>query len=570
MLPKFTIIYFYFHRSPVHIKTTAISEPLSDLMAHTGGPPSLALSWFASSGPLEHPTHGEGLLSYQTGIHSFSVGTGESIFCSSGLLDAIEDARAEVVFVTCYWARSTTLTQLSEALTKLSTRSLARIKQTSKPRNKVRVRILFSSLSLTQKLFHTNSPRGKTWPPKHWVRDLGLPDPSELEGLDLEVKSVFIKPFSVMHPKYVVIDRKKVWQMSANVSWESWLEGVIELSGAEVVKEFVDFFERTWNVSYAGQLHTVDHIIDSHADLDQINESLTRSEHSTSEPSLKRAANASQLLAHEIYSSPKRVCTVLLPSPQHANPRCRPFPCMHAAPPPRTPLNTFLLHLFTTANKSIYIQTPNLTSSIVLDHLIEALNRGVDVEVVVSRGMMVLEQLVTAGATTSMCVERLIERYRKICRNDVRRIDKRKPRSLSTFNAPGRVPLRDEESQNSSSPLTRREHAVIRPLERKIGRLRISYFKHSDERGRTVLNVQTVSQPVHNHLKLTIVDSYACVMGSGNMDRASWYTSQELGLAVLDAEFTAKIKQVVERVLQGRTMVTYESEAFSVEHEYPV
>lgn len=55
----------------------------------------------------------------------------------------------------------------------------------------MRVRICLSSLSLLQKLFHTSSPEGKTYPPEIWHSKLGLPGQHDLTGLDLEVKSIF-------------------------------------------------------------------------------------------------------------------------------------------------------------------------------------------------------------------------------------------------------------------------------------------------------------------------------------------------------------------------------------------
>jgi phosphatidylserine/phosphatidylglycerophosphate/cardiolipin synthase-like enzyme len=37
-------------------------------------------------------------------------------------------------------------------------------------------------------------------------------------------------------------------------------------------------------------------------------------------------------------------------------------------------------------------------------------------------------------------------------------------------------------------------------------------------------------EPAVSHLKMTLVDGRFLVLGSGNMDRASWFTSQELGM----------------------------------------
>lgn len=115
--------------------------------------------------------------------------------------------------VTCFWAASRTRDALRDSLLRLSDNSIKRGK-------KVTVRINFSSSSLLQKLFHTTSPKGKTYAPSTWQSQLGLPAQHDLAGLDFEVKSSFFLPFSVWHPKFVIIDETEVFLPSCNVSWE--------------------------------------------------------------------------------------------------------------------------------------------------------------------------------------------------------------------------------------------------------------------------------------------------------------------------------------------------------------
>ena len=57
---------------------------------------------------------------------SFQLGTGASIF-THFLIPAITSARHEVILVTCFWAPSTTLTALSEALTQVASHRRALI-----------------------------------------------------------------------------------------------------------------------------------------------------------------------------------------------------------------------------------------------------------------------------------------------------------------------------------------------------------------------------------------------------------------------------------------------------------
>jgi hypothetical protein len=165
-------------------------------------------------------------------IHSIDLATGNRIIASS-ILPALEAAETEVIFVTCYWAASESLNRICDSLRKLSAKALAH-----KDERKIRVRICFSSSGLLQKLFHTQSAAGKVYEPSEWSRALGLPGPEELKGLDLQVKSVFLLPISIIHPKFVIIDRKRAFLPSCNVSWEEWFEGCVELSGP-VVGQFV-------------------------------------------------------------------------------------------------------------------------------------------------------------------------------------------------------------------------------------------------------------------------------------------------------------------------------------------
>jgi phosphatidylserine/phosphatidylglycerophosphate/cardiolipin synthase-like enzyme len=49
-----------------------------------------------------------------------------------------------------------------------------------------------------------------------------------------------------------------------------------------------------------------------------------------------------------------------------------------------------------------------------------------------------------------------------------------------------------------------------------------------------------------------LVDGEITVLGSGNMDRASWFTSQELGVALFGREVAQSIRVAVDEGLEGR------------------
>ncbi|KAF2488511.1 hypothetical protein BU16DRAFT_553925 [Lophium mytilinum] len=428
-------------------------------------------------------------------VHKFITGTGDDIF--SSILPALKSAESEVIFITCFWARSSSLSQLSDTLRALSVRAEARGGW------KLRVRIGLSSLSLFQKLFQPHTVRGQTYPPSTWVKKFGLPSPSELKGLDLEIKSVFLLPFSVMHPKFIIVDRKKVFLPSCNVSWESWFEGCIELSGP-VVSQFVRFWSEFW------AQNDFDRSLPPppsppYPSLTSLSPPQTPSPTPTS--SSGPAQTHTLLPSHDIQ-------TLFLPSPHHLNPRFAPFTSSPPTSPP-TPLNILLLTLLARATTSIYIQTPNLTSPPVLTALLRALRHGVAVHIRTSARLMILEQLVTAGTTTTRCVRKLAKRHRALPFS-----------SESTLDEEARVGL--------TAP----------------GTLRIEFFEPR-------VGVNGTAEPQQSHLKLLIVDALVTVLGSGNLDRASWFTSQELGVAFFDGEVAGRVRGAVDQVMEGRMRSHY-------------
>lgn len=428
------------------------------------------------------------------------LGTGAQLF--SSLIPALISTQQELLFVTCFWARSESQAVLSTCLSELSARAL-------KERRNVRVRICFSSVSIAQKLFQTSSLSGKEWPPSTWPKVFGLPPPHELTGLDLSIKSLFVLPFSVMHPKFIVIDRKHAFLPSCNVSWENWLEVCIEVRGP-FVETLLLFFQEFWEGQKLPTLPKVGATAHQAIPGQAMAFPLAHSGQETTEAST-RFSSLSKLVESDVLSATTLdlvdVPTILLPSPHHRNPNFRPLPYFFdAPPPPPTPLNTFVLSLIASAKESIYIQTPNLTCLPVLSALLSALQRGVAVTIVVSSLLMLLEQIATAGTFTELCIWRLRRDYM----------------SLQRQVQPG-----DPEAGHP-----------------KLGSLNISYYK-SKPNG-------SASEPVKSHLKLTIVDGEVVILGSGNMDRASFYTSQELGVTFYSADLAGKIKACVDASLLGR------------------
>ena len=421
-------------------------------------------------------------------VQDVSLGTGHALYARS-ILPAIASAEHEVILVTCFWSASPTLDALNGTLAKLSDRGL-------EEGRRIAVRVCFSSLSVLQKLFHPQNLRGRTYGPEEWPSKLGLHDAQRLRGLDLQVKSIFLLPFSVMHPKFVVVDRKLVLVPSCNVSWEAWLEGVVSMTGP-AVGQFVQFWQSFWasegdRGAIAASEHAEREITTIHpSDIDRPN-----------------TLSSMRLMLSDVPS-------IFLPSPHHRNPRFSlPFRRGRRSPP-WTPLNTFILSAIDTARKDIYMQTPNLTSAPVLSALASALARGVDVTIVTSKRLMILEQLVTAGTATTRCIKGLKRNHHRLL-----------SKATGSNDDAGAL-----ESGSPSAP----------------GRLRVSFYRSHPH-----CPPDDPTEPVQSHLKLTIIDGQWTVLGSGNMDRASWYTSQELGVAFFSPRLATSVRDEVDRLMQHR------------------
>lgn len=438
-------------------------------------------------------------LSAESSTTFLKLGTGYDIInhVSQYIIDNVQQ---ELILVTCFWAKSDSSNAVADILRALSARQVAN----GPTRTPIRVRICFSSSSIWQKLFHTQSMAGKIYDSSQWRRILNLPSPQELRGLDVQVKSIFMLPFSVMHPKFFILDRKIVLLPSCNISWEPWFEGVLDLHG-ETVQKFVQFWESFWchwsdNESWNIRFTTA------------VESAVVRSTYPA-----RGSVDFAQTLQGKINQ------LLFLPSHFHRHPRFRPFPWQHDSESPVTPLNVFMLHLLENARKTIFLQTPNVTSPPLLKALVGALENGVDVTIITNERLMFLEQLVTAGTTT--------------------------PRCLNALTTAHETTLQRQEQ-------TKYVDSGESGTTRTIGRLRILYFGPSSAAAGGASHGKL---PVSTHLKLTIVDDEVSVFGSGNMDRASWYTSQELGVAIQSPELARSVKAEVMKMNKQHTGVVYDA-----------
>jgi len=156
----------------------------------------------------------------------------------------------------------------------------------------------------------------------------------------------------------------------------------------------------------------------------------------------------------------------------------------------------------------------------------------VEARITTSENLQRIEQIVTAGTTTGRCVGQLVNGYGAL------------------------VEERRRESDGSL------EEALP-----GVGRLSVSYYQPSQSRSQGQVGDPQdghpreegrADEPVQSHFKLTIIDGEVAVFGSGNLDRASWFTSQELGLAFFGREFVEGVEEGLEGAMKGRRKVFFE------------
>ena len=188
---------------------------------------------------------------------------------------------------------------------------------------------------------------------------------------------------------------------------------------------------------------------------------------------------------------------------------------------------------------------------------------------------MVAEQIVTAGCTTSRRVEGLVRWHgREKGRAGGAKVGRR-----PVSRAGPSDPAHDEARASLGSA---EEGLVGVPAQTRLGGLRIRYFDTAAASRPANTDADTdQTRPEHLHLKMTAIDVVSdpvralepsdasggsqanasgavVVLGSGNMDRASWYTSQEIGLAIEEERAAEAIVGLVRGRLDGWSRVMYD------------
>ncbi|KAF3940925.1 hypothetical protein ABW19_dt0203539 [Dactylella cylindrospora] len=507
-----------------------IAYNFADILQKHAPPPSKDAKSPERDADDNSATHPLDYLLAESYIASYTVGTGEDLTnlqCSTFL-----EAEHEIIYVTGFLSpNSASVKSINQTLRVLASRQTMRnIGRT--PEHLLKVHICFSSSGFAQKIFHTRSPKGRIWKPKEWKK-LGILDPKDVIGkIDLTVKSLFFRPVGLLHGKYMIVDRKTLIVPSANASWEEWLEGAMTYHAGSspnygIVPQFIRFWESVWQFGEEPGPANFPRRIDRFTGLD----------HGRGAIAILDKPRGRRL---DTFGWSGFCPTVFLPHPyQRSFPPVWPLMDLpevfwkifrrltglaYTLPPADeedylgNPQNAFIMAAIEGAEESIYLHTPNVTAKPIINALLRAVKRGVVVEVVTSMQMMKVEQLVTAGTTTEKCLVKMIE--------DVQNFKKNPPATASTtgalfiyqYNAMKRPPM---------PPF------VKRPEDNH----RLKWFDKS-------------------HVKCLIVDEEVAMLGSGNADRASWVTSQEINVGLfLSKAKTGVIRKGLVDALAGRLEV---------------
>jgi phosphatidylserine/phosphatidylglycerophosphate/cardiolipin synthase-like enzyme len=148
----------------------------------------------------------------------------------------------------------------------------------------------------------------------------------------------------------------------------------------------------------------------------------------------------------------------------------------------------FQIEVITRARRTIFIQTPSLTSLAILNALKFALLKTIQVTIYLPQNMMVLESLVTGWSTTK-CRVRLLQRWAR-----------RHPET----------------------------------------NLVVEWFKSDSSQ-------DFIVDEDKSHIKFMAVDEELVIVGSSNLDRASACTSGEVNVAISSPELTKSFLSAVKR-----------------------
>lgn len=444
-------------------------------------------------------------------------------------------AESEVFFVTCNWAPSVAQKLISNAIVELSKRSQAKGKR-------VAFKLVYANAGISK----LSQPRKLVKPSQFTSKAVGLPDPKDIPNVDLEVMTFHKLPLGTLHAKFCVIDRKSAVVMSNNMEDNDNMEMAIHVEGP-IVESIYDTAVITWNlgldappapealgsndaskleseqenshqltavspqdIAAAGeeQSHLAEHTEETqNYDKTLADEIIRMQSAYAAKPDESRLQAANRQLnigvKEPIKPSGPDIADgeEMVPYLSTEMPNSVPMAMVSRAPygcfgseDAFVPQNEAWLSLIRNAKKSIFIQTPDLNAPPVIDELVSALKRGVEVTYYVCFGYNDLGEMIPGqGGTNDQVAISLVE------------------------------------SLPEGGP------------ERKL--LHIYSYVAKDQ-----------DHPIHHrfksrscHIKLLIADDCVGIQGSGNQDTQSWFHSQEINVMVDSEEICRKWREGIDR-----------------------
>tara|TARA_Y100001954_G_scaffold76554_1_gene84043 strand:- start:4030 stop:5631 length:1602 start_codon:yes stop_codon:yes gene_type:complete len=163
----------------------------------------------------------------------------------------------------------------------------------------------------------------------------------------------------------------------------------------------------------------------------------------------------------------------------------------------KNPQDQAFLSLFKNAKSNVNIVSPNLNAPVLMEAMVKALKRGVDINILLSKNYQdFISKMPMAGGTNLKNVKKIKKQIRKYAK-------KHPNKKVGVFN--------------------------IRWFVDRKGRVSRESGKDKEKLGKWT-----------SHTKYMSVDNQITVVGSANMDSQSWYYSRELNIAIDHHEISRK------------------------------
>ncbi|KAJ3043933.1 hypothetical protein HDV00_003973 [Rhizophlyctis rosea] len=413
----------------------------------------------------------------------------------------IRKAQHEILLATNVWKNSESVKAIGNALRELSRKAMERGQA-----EKVVVKIMF--LMFNPKLVLHN----------HIILSdqevqsdkIGLPNPKELAGIDLQVAVHHNLPLGTLHSKFMVVDGRVAVIGSNNIQDNANLELSCTFQGPIVPNIRMVFLktwypdvddhngtilsaatpewptEEEWN-SFAGEILERWKAKTGELDLDVV----TRNLNSTYSPTTHATDTSPSLTTRPF--TPIHLTTTRQPIPialiNRAHFASPIDPSLSKHPSPQ---NTAFLSAVKNAREHVYIQTPDLNADYMVAGILEAARRGVECCLVLTAGY-----------------------------NDAGEM----------------VPMQGGHGHN--------EKTVAR-MYVEVGEEFKQFLKIYWYVGRDMSAPMHATQRCRNsHVKLMIIDHTITIFGSGNQDVQSWYHSQEINVLVDSPSFAQSLLDLV-------------------------